>query len=321
MTSDPRFAENQIDSLVRQYLDIEARDVDVPAQLRAIAARDSGVAMPGLVPTSRSPVTQPRQPSRHRHWNLAVAAGMLLTIGVISYLYLPPEPASAYALVTAAESELARKPVDRCYQVETLVPKAWRRGNPFLQDGDESRVWTRGDRFRVLTTEGGRQYQWGQDGQRRLWVVCDEQHALRFDRDEVPPMFARTRAYLGLDVRRLANRFLRDYDLRFEKRRDADDRRVSVVHATIKPDRPPQPFNAARLEIDPKTKVVRSLELARVVDGQTKAQFRFTLVESSPERDSSYEVESHLAAGAKILDREHAAERERLLRELVESRR
>lgn len=315
MTAKPPITSAEIDPLVRTFLDWEASGVDAPRLHAQILGRRAQ-AHDGEESNAADDFAPQRQVGRvgsaRFAWRLTAAACLALVAGLFGYFALSPEPASAYALVRDAESMLSKK-TDRCYRIETQVPKAWLKTSPFLQSGDETLLWTRGNRFCVTTVRGERKMVWGQDEQRRLWISGDEHLGLEFEHDDVPSTFARARAYLGLDVRRLAGRFLQQFDLRIEGR----TREVVVVQATAKIDRPSLPFNSARLEIERSTRTIRRMELTRSVEGTVKGQFVFTLVDERPQPPSIYELKSHLAAGAEILNVDAATRRSEMLRQLM----
>jgi hypothetical protein len=179
-------------------------------------------------------------------------------------------------------------------------------------------IWIRGNRFRVSTVSAGRQEVWGQDEQRRLWIVCGPHSGIRFEHDEVPPIFARPRAYLALDVNRLTKRFLEHFDLKIERPGGSVDETNVFVRADAK-DNASQPFNAARLEIDRKTKVIRKMELMRIVDGSERANFTFTLVDEMTQPETIYRLEDNLQPGARIYGSEDPGARNARLQELLES--
>lgn len=138
-------------------------------------------------------------------------------------------------------------------------------------------------------------------------------------------MLARTRTFLGLDVRQLAKKFLNDFDLHIAKVRSVTQQggphRLALVLATAKQGSPGNPFNTAQLEIDLTTKVIGSMELARVIDGEIKARFRFTLIDQAAQPAGSYELESQLQPGGRILGHDQSSERTEALRHVFESRR
>ena len=318
MSPNQPISDDHIDALVRGYLEGEARSVDLQRNLAAIAER-----------IASGQTTSPEvSASEHNHRRIilrwvargAVAACLVVGLSVASFVAFRSEPASAFAIVSQAETALAR-PADRCYRVETHVPKAWIHNFPFLDSGTETLIWTRGDRFRVTSHHGVRQFTWGQDERQRVWVVCDPQRGIQFNRDEIPPMFARTRAYLGLDVRRLAGRFLRDFELHIEPGARSDNKDIVVVSASAKKDRQALPFNSARLEIERKSKIIRRMELRRIVDGKVRGNFAFTLVQSGVHPNTAYQLEHNLEPGGLILGPSQFASRKAAFDEVVEAAR
>lgn len=310
--------DEQVEPLVRSYLEHEAGDIDVQANLASIAARMANAPADATDPRTNRRLLQ----HGAVRWiaRLAVAACLLVAVGVGAYLAMSPEPASAYALVRDAQAAF-NKPADRCYRVQTKVPRAWLNNSPFLDSGEETLVWTHGDRFRVTTLRDGQPQVWGQDAERRFWIVCDPDTGIRFERDEVPPNFARTRAYLGLDVRRLTTRLIEQFDLQIEQEGRADGKKIVVVRAKARQNRDPQPINVARLEIEAGSKVIRKMELTRIVNGVVKGSFTFTLIEMTSQPESIYQLEANIAPGAHIYGSDDANERSERLNELLEASR
>jgi hypothetical protein len=316
MTSRRSFSPEAIDPLVRDHLEALSLEIDVERNL-AVIMRRARETPAEATDNLAVVVGRPRRLlSARPGWRWAVAASLVVACGMIWYLAAQPEPASAFALLSAAETELAR-PIDRCYRVEAVMPKVWRRNNPWLRTDSPTLVWTRGDRYRVAARHDGHDVTWGQDHAQRLWIAVDGQPGMRYERDEVPPMFARPRAYLGLDARKLANRFLRQFDLDVGQRRRVAGVCVVVIQATAKQGLDQWPFNAATLEIEARSKVIRKLELVREVDGQQKARFTFTLVDEAVQPEASYELEGNLRNGAEVLDDKQPDARESLRRQLT----
>ena len=319
MSHRPPISLSQVEPLVRAFLEDVGGGVDVARNLEVIAQRARHPDFVPVLVNDQSVDARPTVARRRVARRLAVAAAVLVAGGVGWYLTLSPEPASAYALISGAQSALSTT-ADRCYLVESAVPKAWVRGNPILRADSHTVVWTRGDRFRVVTNREGRELTWGQDDERRLWVAYGLDRGMRYDHDEVPPMFARTRAYLGLDLRRLAGHFLHQFDLDVEKVGNPGKSRVVIVRATAREGEPSWPFNFARLEIDPKTKVIRKMQLSRVANGTVKVNFTFTLISEASQADGSYSLEGNLPPAAEVFLRDRSEARDELLRELTEAR-
>jgi hypothetical protein len=307
-----------VESLVRGYLEIESCGVDVAANVRAIEVRlaDDGSA-------ETLPLHVDSRPSRlfsAGAGRFAVAAGLFLAVGACLYLAFSPESAGAYALVRDAEEALGEAK-DRCYRVSSDVPPAWLKSNPFLSAGDETLVFTRGDRFRVVTKDRGHEIAWGQDEQRNVWVVENGLLGFNFEPGEAPQLLGRQRAFLSLNVRQLVKRFLDDFDLTLEKGRAAEGQAVVRVHATLKPGKNSAPISSAWIEIERKTKVIRRLELERAKPGLRPGGFSFTLVEQTALADDAYRVEGNLAEGGEVFGTDRKATRDQRFWELVQSRR
>ena len=311
-------AEKDVEALVRSYLESESRGVDVARNERAIESRlADGAPIAALA----------RNAASRRVWwlsagvrRLAVAACLFVAVGACLYLALSPEPAGAYALVRDAEKALGEAK-DRCYRVSSDVPPAWLKSNPFLNTGDETLVFTRGDRFRVVTKDRGHEISWGQDEQRFVWVVDNGLVGFRFEPGEAPQLLGRQRAFLSLNVRQLLKRFLDDFELTLEKGRADEGQAVVRVHATRKPDRNAIPISSAWIEIDRKTKVIRRMELERAKPGLKPGGFTFTLVEQTALADDAYRIEANLAEGAEVFGSDRKAIRDQRFWELVKSRR
>jgi len=311
VTSGPPFSEEQIEALVRTALEAEGRDVDVPRLVAAIEAR---------LATGRDASTLEKPPARRfaawstrrRFLRWSAAAACLLVAGAAGvYFSLEPKPASAYSLVESVHSALLQ-PADRCYRVEMMkVPAAW----SVLIDGEQTHVWTRGDRFRVSTSKQGQEVVWGQDEEQRTWVVYDEQHGLRFEKHEIPPPLAATLSYLSLDLRLLTGQILEDFDLQLERGTRRGD--LVTVRATARGNQKSRNFHSAELEIEPETKTIRHMVLTQFVNGTERGRFAFTLIGEEPLSDESYHLEAQLDADAKILTHKQRRERSRKLFELL----
>lgn len=312
MNSGAPFSEDQIESLVRTALEAEGRDVDVPRLVAAIEAHLAAGRSADTVET-RSARTIATWPARSRwlRWSAAAAACLLVVAAAGVYFALEPKPASAYSLVESVHSALSQ-PADRCYRVDMMkVPKAW----PVLTAGEQTLVWTRGDRFRVSTSTQGEDLVWGQDEQHRTWVVYDEQHGLLFEQNEIPPSLATTLSYLSLDVRLLTGQILEDFDLQLELGARGND--FVTVRATARDTKKSRNFHSAELEIVPETKTIRHMVLTQFVNGTERAQFAFSLLGEEPLPDESYHLEAQLDADATILTAKQRRERSRKLFELL----
>jgi hypothetical protein len=327
MSAKEPYSTSEIESLVRAHLEAEGQRIDTRSILAAICEQLAEGAVAGSSTASPPPRGERKglfawsRLGRRGSWGLGIAASVLFATGVAWYVTLASAPPNAYAIVSAARTALAR-PVDRCYRVDSDVPKSWRRTNSLLRVDGDTLLWTRGDRFRMTTGQDGEEFVWGQDEQGRVWLICDAQRGLVFERNEVPPVLAAARSYLRVDSTRLMNQLLKNFDLRIEsfggKGADAN---MAVIRATAKPGKEKMMCNTAVLEINMKNKIIHKMELSSTAKGVAQGTFTFTLVDRAAQPDSTYQLEGNLPSGAKIFGLEQAEERGQLLRELAESRR
>jgi len=311
--------EKDVDALVRQYLEADAATVDVELLEREITARvgEATAVRPAVAPRLLGVIALAGA------W--ATAAVVLVAVTAALYVTLRPEPAGAYALVSAAQQSLEKGP-DRCYRVEGRLPEGWLKANPLLQVGAGATVWTRGDRFvvtsnSVATGDGKVDVCWGQDEAKIFWFIAGST-GFSFTPRDTPPILTRTRMYLALNPRQLLNRFLKDFDLTIIKDREHEGRPIVRVWATRKPESKDIVFDTAWIEIDPRTKLIRRLEVERNVGNQALPfGLTFTFVEQASLPASKYQAQSHLPAGGELLGPDQAAERDVRFKELVRSRR
>ncbi|MGD9644664.1 MAG: hypothetical protein AB7U73_03065 [Pirellulales bacterium] len=296
MTFRPPIDPARIDLLVREALEADARAIDAAALESAIAARLA----------ARTVERVPLRRRRWVRWSVALAASLLLVALFGEQFLVPPRPASAYTVVNSAYHALVRG-ADRCYQVEQLtVPRIWR---PFLQPGDETLIWTRGDRFHVVTRRGDQTLLWGQDEQQRFWGVLDPQRGLLYERREVPAALREALSCLNLDAGRITAEILSDFVLT----REAADADTVLIRATLKA-RPKQKhhFTSVLLDIEPATMIIRRMEVTRTVNDKHIARLSFTLVDDRTMTDDHYRLSGNLQPGAEIYDRTRGVERQRL---------
>jgi hypothetical protein len=228
---------------------------------------------------------------------------------------MQPEPAGAYALVTAAQHSMENGP-DRCYRVEGHLPTAWLKTNPLYRAGQQATIWTRGNRYMASSDNGNVPIRWGQDEKRNFWFIAGDV-GFSFRPGETPPILNRTRMFLSLNPRQLLNWLLKDFDLTIAKDRDGADP-VVRVWAERKPESTQIMFDSAWIEIDPRSKLIRRFEVERTA-GRRTAPFSltFTFVEQDALPASQYQAESHLPAGGELFGPDQAAERDRRFREFV----
>ena len=298
MTFRPPVTPEQVDRLVREALEADARTVDV-RELQASILEQLADSRPVRLPLAPLPFAR----RRWLRWSMAAAAGLLVAALLGEQVLLSPRPASAYSLVSSARVALARGG-DRCYHVEQItVPRDWR---PLLQAGDQTTVWTRGDRFHVITRRGERQLVWGQDEQERFWGVIDRERGLLYQRRELPAAARESLACLNLDARRITEEILTDFELVTEPASGG----TILIRATLKAKpRWKHHFTSVLLDIEPDTMIIRRMDVTRTVGAKDTARLSFTLVDERTMSDDHYRLTGNLAADAEIFDRRRATER------------
>ncbi len=309
-----RFSEDDIDPLIYSVLAADRRRVDVERVYSAILRSHTANDRAG---SRRDPALAPAT-----NWlrcsatltNLSVAASLLCVVSLL-WFALYPTRTSAYAVLSAADSEISAG-VDRCYRIEVDMPKAWRHRNPLLRQDWHTVVWTRGGCFRAVTTAPDAEIVWGRDERRNMWVIKNSSCGLLYAPDEVPRTLARARFVLCFDVGRLMKHFLRKFDLVQEQPLATDGAGVTVIGAKAKSNESGLAFNAARLVIDEQNNVVRRMELSRMANGVERGTLTFVLVDAAEQPMDSYHVAGNLQAGAEILDGSRSSERTQAFQEL-----
>jgi hypothetical protein len=81
-------------------------------------------------------------------------------------------------------------------------------------------------------------------------------------------------------------------------------------------------FDAAWIEIEPRTKLIRRLEVERNAGrGTAPFSLTFTFLKQDSLPAGEYQAQMHLPSGGELLGPDQAAERDRRFRELIRTRR
>lgn len=290
--------DDNLDALIRAKLDRDAECVDP----RALFARIVG-AEPA----------KPRRAAKAAGYlgGVAVAAGLaFLFFGGL--FYAKPGPASAETLVRDAQTA-HHQPVDRCYLVEV------RRESDALEEfrrvtthSPTTRLWTRGDRFWIESTNPQHRWTWGRDERGGVWLAFGGVgRGVRLDPDEVPRSLEQASDLYSMQLETLLSNIRRDFTLTREPLPDSGG---VLIAATLKPGRHSPTLRSATLELDPETKVVRRLVLNRVLNALPFATVTFTLVETGTQDDAKYQLEGHLPQDAKVFSRATPRFRDEVMR-------
>jgi hypothetical protein len=278
---------DNLDALIRAKLDRDAERVDP----RALFARIVG-AEPA----------KPRRAAKAAGYlgGVAVAAGLAFLFFGGLY-YSRPGPASAETLVRDAQTA-HHQPVDRCYLVEVRRESdALDESRRVTAQSQTTRLWTRGDRFWIESTNPHSRWAWGRDERGGVWLAFGAvNRGVRLDPDEVPRALEQASDLYSMQLETLLSNIRRDFTLTREPLPDSSG---VLISATLKPGRYSPSLRGATLELDPETKVVRKVVLNRVLNGQPFATVSYTLVETGAQDDSKYQLEGHLPPDAKVLTR------------------
>lgn len=244
---------------------------------------------PNLVPLTASP----SRPLFRMPWAWAMAASVACMALLAALLFFPSGKASAAAVVQRA-LKVHSALLDRCYRVEV-------RGE---RDGDspprqQSRLWTRGDRFWNQLQTDDKTVAWGRDGAGGVWFALSPKVGARLAADEVPEQLRTACELRSVEMESL----LREVLAGFELRRESVSPDRDLIHAQPKTGNSSSKYSAVLLEVDSRTHVVQRVELQRAYQGRTVATVSFTLVESSLQDDASYTLEGHLDADGATYNR------------------
>lgn len=303
MNPELPISPDQVDGLVRSALRANAQMVDVDSIEAAIIARRSRnqrrsniLRMPSLVKS------------------LAAAAALVaIAAGLISYLVSPLNSALARAIVSSVHAAQLGN-VDRCYRVDWVqLPRNWGRARAYVQVGDKTTLWTRGDRVRLESIREGQAILWGQDESQRFWRVVDSKVGLLFEPHEIPLNLREALAILNLDARSLTEDILHNYDLVVE----ASSPGHKTVLATLRdPSRSKLRSSTVRIEIEDNTNAIVRLEVVQKKRKAEVMRIHFTLVDKRSLDDAEYQLAGNLDPDAKVFAEDQARQRNKLLKQL-----
>lgn len=280
--------DDPLDAAIRARLDRAAEGID-PRPLFARIVKSE-------------PVPKPRRAAKVLGYlgGVAVAAGLAFVF-FGGLFYAKPEPATAEGLVRDAQ-QAHHQPVDRCYLVEVrresdLLDES----KPVTAQSRTTRLWTRGDRFWIESTNPRERWAWGRDERSGLWLAFGAvPRGVRLDPDEVPRSLEQASDLFSMQLETLLVDVRRDFTLTRESLPDSSG---LLISAALKPGRYSPSLRSATLEIDPETKVVRRVVLNRLRNGQPFATVTYTLVETGTQDDAKYQLEGHLPPGAPVFSR------------------
>jgi hypothetical protein len=277
--------DDDLDRLVADHLSRQAEQLDIRPLLQRIRKTVS----------QNSPTAVRQGRWRLAGWALPVA----VAAGVAAILFFPPhaEPLRASPQALLQEAQKAHHlPLDRCYLVEFQRTDEGADEAPFANQFRTTRLWTRGDRFWIESTNPRARWAWGRDEDGTIWLAPGPRRGVRIDPDEAPRWLTHSCDISELRPEHLIGEILRDFDL---VREDGPTPATQVIRASRKPGRWAPPLRSAVLELDAETKALRRVALDRA--GPWRAvTTTYTLVETQTQADDRYRLDGHLVAPFEI---------------------
>jgi hypothetical protein len=287
--------EHEIDGLVRAHLERQAGAIDP----NPLSAR--------IWNTMERRAAAPRKTFvRGLSWAAAAAALLLAFFGGS---WIQPVRASPATIVREAQ-KAHLLPLDRCYLVETVRnPALPDELAPLASQWPTTRLWTRGDRFWIESTNPRARWAWGRDEKGGIWMASGQGYGIRFDPDETPRWLSTTCDVFSMQMETLLDEVLRNFELLREPAPAAAGSASIAIRAEPRPGRPHPRIGGAVLEIDAETRVVRRLVLNRTRQDQAIATVTYTLVETAARDLNLYQIEGHLQTPFEIYSRDREPDR------------
>lgn len=292
--------DESLDQFVRQHLEREEAKIDAASILAGV----------------RSRIAQPSPSLRQRlfRWS-AGFVGMAAALWLLLW-GLPSNTASAESLIIQAR-EVHSAPIDRLYRIESQLELNWLRRHAILEFQRKLQLWTRGDRFYLMTGSENHQWAWGKDEKGRYWLALNPKVGLIFNPDEIDDITLTTDIY-SMNLESLLGELPEGFDL---KREDIPGRPgFARIVATPKHAIPNQRLREASLELNTETKVVHKLTLKRSIRGETLVTIDYSLIETKNLPDTAYQLTGHLDPDGNLLGPENAFFRNGIWRRVLERR-
>jgi len=257
---------------------------------------------------------------KSRRWFLRTStwAAATATIATLFFLSLAMIPQAAARPIEIVQRALAacQALLDRRYTVE-IEPNTVLRRKPFRQrtSTPDSTLWVRGAQFVQIFDSPSGKLVWGRDAEGAVWFTVSERAGAIFKAGEVPEQLEEICELRTLDLQRLLENLLSDFELE-QSEQERDNYRIE---ARPKSGRKNSKFGPVELEIERQTSLVRRATLERLNEGRTVAVVSFSLEEVAAQSDSLYEMKTYLQPDAEVLDRSsRRGRRSELLREFMQ---
>ena len=297
----------------RRYVDLMLLDTMLAEELSAATIGDAVDLL-----TNRDMANGLNDVSKRQvipKWAGYVAAAVLLVASAIGLSAFGTREVSAAALI--AQSRRAHHyTIDQCYVVKVNRLTEQDRNGQFstlrrnvianLLVNRIDRLWTRGDRFFIESSNGDHRWVWGQDESGMAWLALNRHTGLQLEADEMPGWLSTICDLLSMRVDTLLGDVLRDFELSWE---DSPDSSVRIVRATAKQASNPRWVQEAILEIDVESKILKRVIVKRGNAIHPVATVTYTLTAAESQPDESYSLVGHLEPPFNIFSRSNRPER------------
>ncbi len=293
----PSAQKELVDHLLLDSLLVEQVGAEALTALVDMLATDSP-----LITLSR----ESRQASRSEHrwrvparlrkfsgWLAGIAAVVL--VAILVGRWEKHALAGAEAVVRAA-IEIHSEPIERVYAV--TIDRA-----AFEDDGIGLRhalVATQGDRFYVEMIQAERQCFWSRNRNGGMWLTLGSQRAIVVEQEEIGAPLQRISDLCALELETLLQNFLKHCRLN-ESDASGSSLRIEAIPRKRWRDRR---MKHAVIEIDRKTKVVRSLVIEQDRPRQGPSTVTFTLIDTRIADESKFQPEGHLVEPFELITRD-----------------
>jgi hypothetical protein len=245
-------------------------------------------------------------------WAASAIAVCLLLISIVP---IPNLVASPVDLVQKTLIEY-QSPTDRCYSVKVEMESRLRRNKfPRRTHPSDSLLWVRGSSFVQIFESPGDQLVWGRNTAGSVWFTISGRSAAIFEESEIPQVLQDLCDLRSLEFTSLLESLLEHYDLEYIHREE----KIHIISAHPRPEAGPSKYGTVEIEIDADSRLIRRVEMERLVDNRLIAVVCFTLQETQQRDEAQYDVTAHLVPNSRILDRQSRfGQRSDLLREFLQ---
>ena len=293
----PDSPHDALDKAVRGHLEAEAAKTNPSDVWAATLAR---------LDAETPPASPPRR--RWRGWISPVMLTALAASLFFAVYLIPPAPMAAANPAESLRTVRAthRDDADRSYRISVTGPAGLtRRWEKYL--GESPVLHPRGNRF--YQERAGSHGYIGRDGDGRIWIAPTREAAVSFEPGELPASLREIVTLRGLELPAIIDDVLGEFDLDWFEGRP-ETKRIIARRKTA-----PRAFQLAEadIQLDPTTRLIESLTLARHVPAGERLRITFHLTDAEPRQLADYTPRGHLEPTAPVYESDRPIARRRVL--------